>query len=71
MGAAPLQNQTTELLKADVFGTITRIGDTVVRNARAARPWARRLALHLMRREHRALDAPGAGWRHSTAFRAS
>jgi RIO-like serine/threonine protein kinase len=42
-------------LKADVFGTITRIGDSVVRDARAARPWARWLALRLMRREHRAL----------------
>jgi RIO-like serine/threonine protein kinase len=42
-------------LKTDVFGTISRIGDTVVRDARAARPWARWLALHLMRREHRAL----------------
>ncbi|HLA72122.1 MAG TPA: hypothetical protein VK624_11475, partial [Steroidobacteraceae bacterium] len=42
-------------LKADVFGTITRIGDTVVRDARTARPWARWLALRLMRREHRAL----------------
>jgi RIO-like serine/threonine protein kinase len=42
-------------LKSDVFGTITRVGDTVVRDASAARPWARALALHLMRREHRAL----------------
>jgi hypothetical protein len=49
MGAAP------HLLKADVFGTITRVGDTVVRDARCARPWARPLARHLLRREHRAL----------------
>jgi hypothetical protein len=45
----------TSLLKSDVFGTITRIGDTVVRDAGHARPWARALALHLLRREHRAL----------------
>jgi tRNA A-37 threonylcarbamoyl transferase component Bud32 len=43
------------VLKSDVFGTITRDGDTVIRDARVARPWARRLALHLLRREHRAL----------------
>src|SRR3954468_19583092 len=51
------------VMKADVFGTITRSGDTVIRDARAARPWARRLARHLMRREHRALTrlALGAG----------
>ncbi|MBC8027632.1 MAG: serine/threonine protein kinase [Steroidobacteraceae bacterium] len=42
-------------LKSDVFGTITRVGDTVIRDASVARPWARSLALHLMRREHRAL----------------
>jgi RIO-like serine/threonine protein kinase len=42
-------------LKADVFGTITRHGDTVVRDARAARVWARWLALRLLQREHRAL----------------
>jgi RIO-like serine/threonine protein kinase len=34
---------------------ISRSGDTVVRDARGARPWARWLALRLMRREHRAL----------------
>jgi tRNA A-37 threonylcarbamoyl transferase component Bud32 len=39
----------------DVFGTVARSGDAVIRDARAARPWARRLALHLLRREHRAL----------------
>jgi hypothetical protein len=43
------------LLKTDVFGTITRSGSTVIRDARAARPWARWLALRLMQREHRAL----------------
>ena len=43
------------LLKTDVFGTITCSGNTVIRDARAARPWARWLALRLMRREHRAL----------------
>jgi hypothetical protein len=52
-----------QLLKADVFGTITRAGDTVVRDARCARRWARPLARHLLRREHRALSrlALGAG----------
>ncbi len=49
------------LLKRDVFGTISRVGNTVVRNARAARPWVRRLALHLMRREHRALTRLALG----------
>jgi RIO-like serine/threonine protein kinase len=43
------------ILKADVFGTITRSGDTVIRDARAARLWVRWLAFHLLRREHRAL----------------
>ena len=37
------------------------MGDTVVRNARAARPWARKLALHLLRREHRALTRLALG----------
>jgi RIO-like serine/threonine protein kinase len=51
------------VLKTDVFGTITRDNDTVVRDSRAARPWARWLALRLLRREHRALTrlALGAG----------
>jgi RIO-like serine/threonine protein kinase len=44
------------LLKSDTFGTITRIDDTVVRDARPARAWARWLARILMRREHRALS---------------
>jgi RIO-like serine/threonine protein kinase len=55
MGAAP------QLLKSDIFGTITRVGDTVLRDARVARPWARRLALHLMSREHRALSRLALG----------
>jgi RIO-like serine/threonine protein kinase len=42
-------------LKTDLFGTIARNGNTVIRDARAARPWARWLARRLMRREHRAL----------------
>jgi hypothetical protein len=49
------------ILKSDVFGTITRIDDTVVRDAHAARRWARALALHLMRREHRALTRLALG----------
>jgi tRNA A-37 threonylcarbamoyl transferase component Bud32 len=48
-------------LKSDVFGTITRVDGTVVRDARAARPWARKLAQHLMRREHRALTRLALG----------
>jgi RIO-like serine/threonine protein kinase len=43
------------ILKSDVFGTIAHSGDCVIRDARAARPWARALARHLLRREHRAL----------------
>jgi len=52
-----------QLLKSDLFGRVRRVGDTVVREADHARPWARALALHLMRREHRALArlALGAG----------
>jgi RIO-like serine/threonine protein kinase len=49
------------LLKSDVFGRVTRIGDGVVRDASAARPWARLLAVHLMRREYRALTRLGLG----------
>jgi len=45
-----------QLLKSDVFGSVRRVGDVVVRDARHARPWARALARHLMRREHRALS---------------
>jgi RIO-like serine/threonine protein kinase len=54
-------NPTPTLLKSDIFGTITRVGDTVLRDARVARPWARRLALHLMSREHRALSRLALG----------
>jgi len=61
MGAAPLPNPTKQLLKSDVFGTIARVGDTVVRDAHASRRWARWLALHLMRREHRALTRLALG----------
>jgi RIO-like serine/threonine protein kinase len=49
------------LLKSDVFGTITRVDDTVVRDAQASRPWARRLAHYLMAREHRALTRLSLG----------
>ena len=51
----------TQLLKADLFGTITRVGDVVIRDTRAARPWARQLARHLLRREHRALSRLALG----------
>jgi tRNA A-37 threonylcarbamoyl transferase component Bud32 len=47
--------QRRQLLKSDVFGTITRVDDAVVRDTRAARRWARWLARYLMLREHRAL----------------
>jgi RIO-like serine/threonine protein kinase len=43
------------VLKTDVFGSVTRIDAAVVRDTTCARPWARWLAVHLMRREHRAL----------------
>lgn len=56
-----LNSQDDVLLKSDVFGTITRAAETVVRDARAARPWARLLARHLMRREHRALTRLALG----------
>ena len=49
MGSDPV------VLKADVFGRIRRVGDVVVRETDHARPWARMLARHLMRREYRAL----------------
>jgi tRNA A-37 threonylcarbamoyl transferase component Bud32 len=48
-------------LKSDIFGTITRMHDTVLRDTRAARPWARALARHLMKREHRALSRLALG----------
>jgi hypothetical protein len=46
-----------------VFGSVRRAGDVVVRDAGSARAWARMLARHLMRREHRALTrlAQGSG----------
>ncbi len=50
-----------QILKTDVFGSITRVGNTVVRDARHARPWARMLARNLMRREHRALTRLALG----------
>jgi hypothetical protein len=51
----------SQLLKADLFGTITRVDDTVIRDARDARPWLRHLARHLLRREHRALSRLALG----------
>ena len=51
----------TQLLKSDVFGRVRRDGDVVTREADHARPWARALALHLMRREHRALSRLALG----------
>ena len=50
-----------DILKTDIFGTISRVGETVVRDTGAARPWARWLARHLMRREHRALTRLALG----------
>jgi RIO-like serine/threonine protein kinase len=40
---------------------VFRAGDVVVRDARAARPWARGLAIHLMHREYRALTRLALG----------
>ena len=54
-----LENE--QILKSDVFGRIRRIGNTVVRETDHARPWARALARHLMRREYRALSRLGLG----------
>jgi RIO-like serine/threonine protein kinase len=50
-----------QLLKSDVFGRVRRVGNVVVREADFARPWARALALHLMRREYRALSRLALG----------
>jgi hypothetical protein len=50
-----------QLLKSDVFGRVRRVGDVVVRDADYARPWARRLALHLLHREYRALTRLALG----------
>jgi len=49
------------ILKSDVFGRVRRDGNVVVREADHARPWARALARHLLRREHRALSRLGLG----------
>ena len=46
----------SQVLKSDVFGRIRRAGNVVVRETEYARPWARMLARHLMRREYRALS---------------
>jgi RIO-like serine/threonine protein kinase len=46
-----------QTLKSDLFGTITRDGERVLRDTRSARPWARWLARQLLRREQRALRA--------------
>ena len=66
MGTFPpvLSNRPQQMgthLKSDVFGTVTRVGDKVIRDAHAARPWARKLAHHLMYREHRALTRLALG----------
>ena len=50
-----------QLLKSDVFGSVRRLGDVVVRETDHARPWARVIARHLMRREFRALTRLGTG----------
>jgi RIO-like serine/threonine protein kinase len=50
-----------QILKSDVFGRIRRVGNAVVRETAHARPWARALARHLMRREYRALSRLGLG----------
>lgn len=54
-------NRIEQVLKTDTFGSIRRIDDTVVRDTDSARPWARALARHLMRREHRALTRLALG----------
>jgi hypothetical protein len=53
--------ESAQLLKSDVFGRVSRIGEVVVRDTRAARPWARLLAIHLMSREYRALTRLALG----------
>jgi RIO-like serine/threonine protein kinase len=40
---------------------VRRVGDVVVREADHARPWVRRIALHLMHREYRALTRLALG----------
>ncbi len=54
-------NRIEQILKTDTFGCIRRVDETVVRDARGARSWARPLALHLLRREHRALTRLALG----------
>ncbi|HEV8444642.1 MAG TPA: hypothetical protein VGQ27_14245, partial [Steroidobacteraceae bacterium] len=44
-----------------MFGRVLRLGNIVVRDTGWARPWARRLARHLMRREYRALTRLALG----------
>jgi RIO-like serine/threonine protein kinase len=67
MGSLPICQQkgphlSPQRLKTDLFGTITRDGDRIIRDTRAARPWARWLARYLLRRERRALGhLAGAG----------
>jgi RIO-like serine/threonine protein kinase len=51
----------SEVLKSDVFGCVRRDGNTVVRDAASARRWARALAMHLLRREQRALTRLALG----------
>jgi RIO-like serine/threonine protein kinase len=51
-----------QLLKCDTFGTISRDGERVIRDTRAAKTGAGWLARHLLRRERRALNhLAGAG----------
>src|SRR3954463_2609164 len=57
----PMPAVSRQLLKSDVFGTVTRIGDRVERDVRGARSWSRALARHLLRREHRALSRLALG----------
>lgn len=56
-----MSSRTGKLLKKDVFGEVSRVGDgaaaRIVRDAAAARPWARRIARRLLANEARALAA--------------
>ena len=67
MGTLPISWQKgsdlpdSQILKSDVFGCVRREGNVVVRDATLARPWARALARHLLRREHRALSRLALG----------
>jgi len=49
------------VLKSDVFGCVRHEGDVVVRDIGPARPWARAVARHLLRREYRALSRLALG----------